>query len=228
MFKSIALTALVFFSVSLSGQIQACSSQTGRTVTVNGMATIAVVPNRVSFSVGVETHSPTAGEAFRRNTEKVNSVIAALKHRGVKPKEIQTSNFAITSRDEQGKKLSGYRVTNLVTVTREDLTSIGDLLQLAVEKGANEAGSLQFSSTEQATSELRGLELAFQNAHTKAEKLATLSGKQLGDVVCVSEQGFSPTYGYVAESITVTAAAPTIEIGMQQLSFRVGVVYELK
>jgi hypothetical protein len=51
-------------------------------------------------------------------------------------------------------------------VTREDLTSVGDLLQLAVEKGA--------------------------------------------------------------ESITVTEAAPTIEIGMRHLSFRVGVVYKLK
>lgn len=189
---------------------------------------MAVVPNRVSFSVGVETESPNAGEAFRRNTEKVNAVIGALKARGVKPQEIQTSSFAITSRDDDGKKLAGYRVTNLITVTREDLATVGDLLQLAVEKGANEAGSLQFSSADQRTSELRGLELAFQDARTKAEKLASLSAKQLGDVVCVSEQGFFAAYGAVAESITVTAEAPSIETGVQRLTFRAGVVFELK
>ncbi|HUP62179.1 MAG TPA: SIMPL domain-containing protein [Thermoanaerobaculia bacterium] len=219
---------LCLFAHGAFGQLQNCSSETGRTATVNGTATIALVPNRVSFSVGVETQSPAAGEAFRRNTQKVNAVIAALKERGVKPSEIQTTNFAITSRDEEGKRLSGYRVTNLVTVTREDLASVGELLQLAVEKGANEAGALQFSSADQKAAELRGLERAFDDARTKAEKLATLSSKKLGDVVCVSEQGYFPAYGAVAQSITVTAEAPSIETGVQQLTFRVGVVYELK
>jgi hypothetical protein len=158
----------------------------------------------------------------------VNAVVRALKSRGVRPHEIQTSSFAITSRDEEGKRLTGYRVTNLVSVTREDLASVGDLLQLAVENGANEAGSLQFSSADQRSAELRGLELAFQDARSKAEKLASLAAKQLGEAVCVAEHGFYTAYGAVPESITVTAEAPSIETGIQRLTFRVGVVFELK
>jgi Uncharacterized conserved protein len=219
---------MLLIAMDARAQSQPCFSGTGKSVTVNGVATLRLVPDRVSFSVGVETDSPNVADAFRGNTEKVNSVIAALKQRGVKPSEIQTSNFGITSHDSEGKKLSGYRVTNLLTVTRDNLASVGELLQAAVEKGANEAGSLQFMVSNQKDSELRGLELAFQNARSKAEKLALLSGKVLGEVVCVSEQGFYQAYGSVAESITVTAEAPSIETGVQQLSFRVGAIFELK
>jgi len=219
---------MLVIAMDARAQALPCVSGTGRSVTVNGSVTLRLVPDRVSFSVGVETDAPNVADAFKGNTEKVNSVIAALKQRGVKPSEIQTSNFGITSRDQEGRKLSGYRVTNLVTVTRENFGSVGELLHAAVEKGANEAGSLQFMVSNQKEAELRGLELAFQNARSKAEKLALLSGKTLGEVVCVSEQGFYQTYGLVAESITVTADAPSIETGMQQLSFRVGAVFELK
>jgi uncharacterized protein len=219
---------MLVLALDARAQVMQCASETGRSVTVNGSVTLSLVPDRVTFSVGVETDAPNVAEAFKGNTEKLNSVIAALKQRGVKPSEIQTSNFGITSRDQEGRKLPGYRVTNLVTVTRENFGSVGELLHAAVEKGANEAGSLHFVVSNQKEAELRGLELAFQNARSKAEKLAVLSGKVLGEVVCVSEQGFYQTYGLVAESITVTADAPSIETGMQQLSFRVGAVFELK
>jgi len=220
---------LLPFAIDADAQLQPCSSATGRTVTVSGSATLRLVPDRVSFSVGVETLSASVGEAFDRNTEKVNAVTGALKQRGVKPEEIQSSNFSISSRDELGNKLPGYRVANSVTVTREDPSSLGKLLQAAVEKGANEAGSLQCFVSNQREAELRGLDLAFQNARSKAEKLAMVAGKTLGEAICVSEQGFYPAInGMVAESITVSAAAPSIETGTQQLSFRVGAVFELK
>jgi uncharacterized protein YggE len=72
---------------------------------VNGAATLHLVPDEVSFAVGVETESQNVGEAFRLNTQKVNRVIEALKRKGVTPRQIQTSNFAISSRDQEGKKI---------------------------------------------------------------------------------------------------------------------------
>jgi uncharacterized protein len=204
-----------------------CVSATGRSVSVSGSATISAKPDRVTFSVGVETEAPNVADAFRRNSDKVNAVIAALKQHGVAAEEIQTSNFSIESRDENGKRIAGFRVSNIVSVTRQDPTGVGDLLQAAVAAGANEADGLRFFIADPGTQTARGLELAFQNARAKAERLASLSGRTLGDVVCVTDNGTSYSRGYV-QSITVTGRAPEIAAGEEPIAFSVSVVFELK
>ena len=229
MIRIAAISLLALISGSGLLHSQPCTSATGRTVTVNGSATLRLVPDRVSFSVGVETESPNVGEAFTLNTEKVNAVISAFKEEGVKPQEIQTSNFTISSHDYEGKKFGGYRVTNHVTVTRKDTSSVGKLLQLAVARGANEAGPIEFSANDSREAELHGLELAFRDAHTKAEKLAALAGKSLGGAVCMSQSEMRPTYFRPpVEEITVASEAPSIETGAEPVSVTVSVVFELE
>src|SRR5437763_1947778 len=112
--RSIAILLLTT-ALPIFAQQQPCSSPTGRAVTVNGSATIRVVPDRVAFTVGVETDAASVATAFKTNTEKLDAVLQALKAAGVKSEQIETSNFAITSKDYEGKKLPGYRVTNFVT-----------------------------------------------------------------------------------------------------------------
>src|SRR5262245_43069095 len=104
----------------LTAESPVCSSPTGRQVTVTGSGVVRLPPDRVSFSVGVETEAPSVAQAFKANSVKLTNVLAALKANGVQPREAQTSNVEVTSRDADGKKLSGFRVSNLVTVTRED------------------------------------------------------------------------------------------------------------
>jgi len=196
-------------------------------VTVSGSATLRLKPDRASFSVGVETGAQAVSEAFKRNTAKLNAVVAALKKRGVASQEIQTSNFSIASRVEKGKKASGFRVSNLVTVTREDPASISELLQAAVAAGANQVEGLRFFVGDPGKSQPRGLEMAFQNARAKAEKLASLSGKSLGEVVCVADQSPSVLSGGLLAR-NYDAEALNIEVGTEALNFNVSVVFELK
>jgi uncharacterized protein YggE len=207
-----------------------CSSATGRRISVNGSSVVRLPPDRVSFSVGVETQAVSVAAAFRANNSKLSAVLTALKAKGVQAKEIQTSNLEIASRDAEGKKLAGFRVSNLVTVTREDPASVSDLLQAAVAAGANQAGSLRFFVSEPAKVQRRGLELAYQDAQTKAETLAGLAKRSLGEVACVSETG--PWGGAGLENRSLAGLGyiqgPSVEIGTEQVSFGVSVVFELK
>ena len=209
-----------------------CTSATGRSVTVSGTATLRVPPDRVSFTVGVETIAPSVLESFKANNAKTNAVLAALKAKGVQPKEMQTSNLDISTqhdpRDPEGRKL-GFRVANLVTVTREDPGTLSELLQAAVAAGANQAGGLRFFVAEPGRLQARGLDLAFQSARAKAESLASYSKRALGEVVCVSENaGFQPVNKLMTFQRMDVAAGPGIEAGEEELTFSVTVVFELR
>jgi uncharacterized protein YggE len=184
----------------------------------------------VSFSVGVETEASVVSQAFKANGVKLQAVLGALKAKGVQPKEIQTSNLEVTSRDSEGRKLPGFRVSNLVTVIREDPSSVGELLQAAIAAGANQAGGLRFFVAEPSKVQQRGLELAYRDARAKAESLASLANQALGEALCVVE---SPAWGGPSQNANFIAvgyvSGPSpVEVGSEQLTFGITVTYALK
>ena len=230
--RSLLLTVLssILFGTVVAAQSPTCSSATGRQVTVIGSGVVRLPPDRVSFSVGVETEAPSVAQAFKANGAKLTAVLAALKAKGVQPKEIQTSNLEVASRDDEGKKLPGVRVSNLVTVSRDDPTTVGELLQATITAGANQVGSLRFFVAEPAKVQHRGLELAYQNARSKAESLAALANQSLSDVLCVIE---SPAWGGGPQNSSLIALgyssySSPVEAGSEQVSLGVTVTYELK
>jgi uncharacterized protein YggE len=204
------------------------SADAAASITVSGTSALRVPPDRVSFSVGVETNGASVAQAFDSNRKKLDAVIGALKAKGVQPKEIQTSNLEISSRDETGKRIVGYRVSALVTVTRDDTRGVGDLLQAAITAGANQAGSLGFSVADPAQFRSRGLELAFQEARGKAEALASLSKRTLGPVVSVTEA--NPWNRSALENNLMSlgyVGGGGVQSGSEQVTFAITVVFEL-
>jgi uncharacterized protein YggE len=205
---------------------QECPSPTGRHDRVDGSATVRMPPDRVSFSVGVETLHANVSEAFRANGRKVEAVLAALKAKGVQPKELQTSDLEISSRNPDGTPVRGYRVTNRVTVTRESAAAVGELIESAIGAGANEANQLSFFLADPGAAQKRGLELAFASAHAKAETLAALAKQPLGEALCVSEgAAVGPSMANFAQ--LSRGGADTIEPGTEAITFAVNAVFAL-
>jgi uncharacterized protein YggE len=107
---------------------------------------------------------------------------------------------------------------------------VADLLEAAIASGANQAGSLRFFVAEPSKVQQRGLELAYRDAHSKAESLAALANQALAEVLCVIETpawGAGPQNANVAAYISDSASSP-VEVGSEQLSFGVTVTYALK
>jgi uncharacterized protein YggE len=121
-------------------------------------------------------------------------------------------------------------VSGMVTVTRSDTKDVGKLLQTAIDAGANQAGSLRFSVVDVSAVRKHGLELAFQDARAKAETLAALSNRALGDVVCVSDESSDGVVRGFRGSLPAAAfsGVPQVEPGLEERSFDVFVVFELK
>lgn len=225
----IATAALALLAPALpAAEIESCVPAADRTIAVTGSATIHLPPNRVMFSVGVESEAENVAQAFEVNNAKVQALLEALKRKGVKPEAMQTSSVQVgPRRDARGQEQTGFRVFNTVTITLEDTKRTGELLQTAVTTGANRVAGLQFFAASSAEQRKRGLQLAFQDAQAKAEILAGLAEQPLGDAICIAERPLPGPPRPMLESAMVRSASVPIETGTEALTYALDVVFEL-
>jgi uncharacterized protein YggE len=229
--RTLAALLLLAFASLLSAQNAPCDV---KTVVVTGSGVARVLPDRVSFTVGVATSAPTVAEAFAKNNTKTRKVIDALKSRGIAAADVQTSNFSIDSPWDpktQQKRPDLFLVANSVTVTVREIAAVSGLIQAAVDAGANQAGNLRFFTADPRAARDRAIELATADARAQAEKLAAATGHTLGAAMAISTGFATPDYpmrnNAVMETITVTAAAD-IEGGSDSVGYSVTITYELK
>jgi uncharacterized protein YggE len=205
------------------------------TVAVSGFGRARVVPDRLVFTVGVETTATTVDAAVRENNERAAAITAALKRAGVAEDEIQTSNLSVNPQYayEEGKRprIVGFQVMNNLTVTRDAKAGLGTLLQAAIEAGANHVGSVGFSVADPARGRDQALGAAFTDARAKAELLARAAGRSLGRVVSITESGVQnmppprPAYRMMAEA---AAQSMPVEYGTEEVAYTVTVIFELR
>ncbi|MBV9495446.1 MAG: SIMPL domain-containing protein [Acidobacteria bacterium] len=211
------------------------------TISVTGTGKATLTPDRVTFTVGVQTISPTVEEAVNENNAKVAATVAALKKAGAKDTEIQTSNFSIFpqqdySQQQAGKlpRIIGYQVSNNITVTKDDTASAGKLLQVGIANGVNQSSGLNFLVSNPTRGRDQGLKAAFDDARAKATLLAQAAGRSLGRALTITEGGAQvpnprppmPMYAKAA-AMDMVSEVP-VESGTQELSYTVSVLFELR
>jgi uncharacterized protein YggE len=209
------------------------------TISVTGTGRTTVTPDRVSFTVGVQTMASTVEQAVQENNRRVTAVIAALKKAGATDAQIQTSNFAIWPQQDyqQGKmpQILGYQVSNNIAVRRDKVEDAGRLLQAAVSAGVNTSSGLQFEVSDPARGRDQALAAAFRDARSKATLLAQAAGRTLGRAISISEgvqHAIQPPYPPRPMAMRTEAAQAVsdvpVESGTQEVSHSVSVVFELR
>jgi uncharacterized protein len=200
-----------------------------RSITVNGSASITAVPDRATFSFGVDTRGETASEALSAAAAAVRKVTDAVKRAGVDGKDIQTQSISLsTLTSSDGRHIDGYAANASISVRARDLDRAGGLVDAAVAAGANGVygPSLDRSDADELAN--RALADAVGDARRKAEALAEAAGGSLGRVISVSEAGASaPPMPYAARESALAADVP-IEPGTQEIQASVTVVFELR
>ena len=86
-----------------------------------------------------------------------------------------------------GESQGGYRVSNMLRVTVRDVERAGDVLDAAVEAGANQVYGVTFTVSDESRWQGQAREKAFADAKARAAELAGLAGVELGAVQSVSE-----------------------------------------
>ena len=207
------------------------------TITISGEGKITAIPDIAQISLGIETQKLKVVDAQKENTEKMNEIIKELKGLDIEAKDIKTSQYSIYPRydwNEGRQILRGYQVNQTVSVKIRDLDIIGDVLDMAAQKGANQVGSLNFTIDEPEDLRQEARIEALANAKEKAEALAKVADVKLGKLVSFNEStGGSPVYwdyGLMeAKAVGMGGGepAPDVEPGSQEIIINVTVTYEV-
>ena len=233
---------IIFTVMALALVVSACAPAAGqntRTLSVSGSGEALLAPDIAYIYVGVHTENPTAAEAVEENTAQTETLMQAIRDFGIDPKDIRTTNFSIYPMDRfdpatgmpSGEKV--YAVDNTVYVTVRDLTKLGDLLDTAVQAGANNINSVQFDVAEKDEALQEARAEAVEDARAQAQSLAQAAGLSLGEIQSISffdVQPYPLFDGKGGGGMAAEAAAAAIPIQPGQLTFTVSVnvTYELK
>ena len=213
-----------------------------KTISVTGMASTSVDPDLLNIQFGVETQAKTASEAIDSNNELMNQVVDAIKKQSITEDEIHTSSFSIypvydsITDPKTGiyirSELTGYRVSNILSVKTEKLTIGGDVIDAAVQAGANRVDSVFFSLSPERQLAIQDdlIGKAVTNAKSKAElALEPLGQKIIGvKLVSLSDFGYPPPpipyYSRADAGLEAKAAAPIFQ-SEQDVSTTANVIF---
>jgi uncharacterized protein len=237
----VALAVVAAYLVGRAGPAPASAetSDGTSTVTVTGVGHVAVVPDQLAFDLSVSVLRDDLDQALDDGNTAMQSVVDNLKASGVAEKDVQTTDLSMnpeyTRTKGQPVQLRGYRVSQTVSVTVEELSKASDVVTAALNAGGSGVrlnglrlqvgdpdGSLEPARTD-----------AVDQARAKAEEYAADSGRELGEIVRISEVNDQPYYAddlsYRASAAdSAASAAFPIQAGQQDLTANVVVVYELK
>jgi uncharacterized protein YggE len=234
----IALAAILLTACGTPAYAQTNSTSTKppRTLAVNGAGKVYLVPDIAYISIGVHTENKDAAEAVGLNTTTSKKVADALKKLGVKPEDIQTTNFNIYPQQQydQNGKLEGliYVVDNTVYVTLRDLTKLGDLLGKVVEAGANSISGISFDVADRTKAMAEARKLAVADAQSQAKELATAAGVTLGAIQSLNTYGATapaPVFdGKGGGGALAMSATVPVSPGQMFIQVDVSLVYEIQ
>jgi uncharacterized protein YggE len=159
-------------------------------ITVSGQGETTGVPDLATVNLGVEASQDTAQAAREDAAAAMNQVIAVLQDRGIEERDIQTSSFNIYPRyDQNGQNITGFQISNQITVKVRDLNALGSIIDEVVTAGGDltRFQDVSFSIENPKPLEEQVRAAAVADLTTKANQLASLTGVQLGQLVSISE-----------------------------------------
>ena len=149
-------------------------------------------------------------------------------------KDIQTSGFSIfverpTTPDGQASDKVIYHVSNNVTVTIRDLAKAGDVLEAAIDAGANNIYGVNFSVGNPDPVMAEARRKASEDARARAQELAALHGVEVGEVVSISEviDGNAVPLESINARLAAGGGVGQIAPGELEMTARMQVVYAI-
>ncbi len=221
------------------------------TISVDGVGEVFATPDIATFSFTVEAKDADAVVAQNKSVETMQAVLAYLKESGVEEKDVKTEYYNLEPQYEYAQtvctqwgcppagepKLTGYRVSQNVSVKVRDTKKAGELVSGIGGKGAMNVSGLSFTIDDMEAIKAEAREKAIIDAKEKAGVLAKNLNARLGRMTGYWENqgGYPMPYGMggdmkvsaVAESMEAPRSAE-LPTGENKVTVTVSLTYEIK
>ncbi len=199
---SILCAILAIFMMAAVGSVSAatCDLTTDKVIHSSGSGNVIGTPDRAQVTFSVQTDNTDVKIAQADNAAKMSKVIDAIVAAGIPQDALKTTGYNIYPVYEESTgiltpKIKTYQVTNTLTVTLHDVNRTGEVIDIAVANGINQASTIQFMLSDALSQEIRreALKKAVANARADADAVAGALGVTITGVGTVDiSQSYTP------------------------------------
>lgn len=212
-------------------------SDGGRTITVTGSAEMQAAPDRAIIEATVEATGDSAAAVRDELSTRSESLRQALREHGLADDQLTTGRFAIRPQHDPRRPVDdepsepGYEGTHTITIEVDDIDATGDVIDTAIDGGADSIGRIEYTLSDSTRASLRedALQAAVDNARDEADVLADRVDASIVSVQHLNAAGggVSPTYERYA--VAEDAAGGSTELQPEDVTVdaRIEVTYRI-
>ncbi len=232
---ALAIVALVAVACGEGDTIVNSDGSTTTGISVSGTGRATTEPDLVLLQLGVEVERRTVAAAREAAAASQQAIIEALKANGVDEKDIQTVRFSVRPRYDSPNRvrvLSGYNVSNVVSITVREIDKASAAIDDAVAAGGDSVVVQGISFAIDDPTDLReeARRAAVEDAKERASQLADAAGVKLGRPISIVESGFTPfpQLGIGGEVFARADTATPIQAGELDIVVSVNILYAIE
>lgn len=232
---TILAVLVVLFALLAIGTVSAADTSTDRTITASGTGSVIGTPDRAQISLAVQTENADVKTAQADNAALMTKVMNSLTAAGIPKDALKTTGYNIypvydDAKFPIGQRIKAYHVSNTLTVTLHDVSRTGEVIDIGVANGINQANSIQFLLSDEQAQVLRtdALKEATARAAADAQTVATALGVNLTSVKTVDiGGGYTPVLfqNYARSDMASGGSSTPIQPGEVTVTATVTVTY---
>ncbi|HWJ74460.1 MAG TPA: SIMPL domain-containing protein [Kaistia sp.] len=205
-------------------------------LTVSGEGSASAAPDIAVVSLGVVSEADTAQAALAANAKDMNAVVDTITGTGIEKKDVATSGLFVEpvysdpAKDPSGQStITGYRVSNQLSVRIRDIAKSGPLLDKVISAGANRVNGISFEIAKSEGLRDAAIKAAIAEARRRAEIMAEAAGVKLGPIQSISanEGGGPPVFRAMAMKDAMPPSPSPVMGGTQEISANATIVYAI-
>ncbi len=193
-------------------------------VQVSGSGAVSVTPSQARLTLVFSAQNADVAVGKQQVDAQSAAFAEVLRKHKINDKDVNNAPLVVYP-EQREQKLDQFRIERSTTVLIRDLNQYPQLLEAAARLKVAQIHPVELQTENSEQHYKDALEQAFAAAKAKAQQLASLSGRKLGNVKQVYEQSSAP--GPRFKGMMMAAEAMPVSFGQQQIRADLQVQFEL-